>query len=289
MFNLNELLGSLQLEQLDRLLFRGTSLALPLPKVYGGQVLAQALHAASSTVEAERPCHSLHAYFLRPGDDATPIIYEVDPIRDGGSFTTRRVVAIQNGKPIFNASMSFQAVESGLEHQAVFSMDDVPAPEGLESDAEWLKRYAEDYPGVRRPLALPPSLVDVRRATPFLPADGGPAGLEQGLWFRFKNCEITCPATSKVLLTYFSDTSLMNTALRPHLREVGDRRMMGASLDHALWFHCDVRVDDWVYYHMDSPYAGDSRGFSRGSFYSREGVLMASAAQEGLLRVVDKL
>lgn len=284
MFDFKELLENLQIEQLDTLLFRGNSLPLPLPRVFGGQVLAQALNAAARTVDAERRCHSFHGYFLRPGNAERPIIYDVDPIRDGGSFTTRRVVAKQNGKAIFNCAASFQLVEEGLEHQ-LCKPEGIPEPETLETDEEWIKRQLEKNPEMPRPLILPLDAVDIRSVTARTPHE--PEGQEpvQGYWLKFSELPEDHQHLHQTLLAYISDLALMGTALRPHGLGFGSNNLQGASLDHAMWFHSELNVDDWIYYHMDSPRSAHARGFNRGSFYNREGVLVASAAQEGLMRL----
>ena len=286
MFTMQELHDCLHVEQLDNLLFRGTSLPLPLPKLYGGQILAQALNAAARTVNSERYCHSLHGYFLRPGDDKRPIIFDVDPIRDGGSFTTRRVVAKQNGKAIFNCALSFQRAEEGLEHQYQSPDDDVPQPESLEVDEDLFDRMEKKHPGMRRPLAMPREVVDVRRITADTPVYPEVKEAAQGFWFKYQNTGDDSQFWHQTLLTYISDLTLMGTGFRPHSLGSKARNMLVASLDHALWFHTEVRVDDWVLYQMDSPRAAHSRGFNRGSFYNRKGELIASSAQEGLMRMM---
>ncbi|WP_020680129.1 acyl-CoA thioesterase [Marinobacterium rhizophilum] len=284
MFDIDALLGSLQVEQLDRYLFRGASLPLPLPKIFGGQVLAQALNAAERTVENERHAHSLHAYFLRPGNEALPIIYDVDPIRDGGSFTTRRVVAKQDGKAIFSCAVSFQRVEEGLEHQADMPAD-VPLPESLQSNVERIRQLAELTGDPRQPFELPLAAIDIRVVDGADPFNPGVAEPVHGYWFRYPGRLTDDPAVHRTLLAYISDRGLITTGLHPHGVNMLTPNIQLASLDHALWFHTRFRVDEWIYYQMESPRAGHSRTFGRGSFYSRDGVLVASSAQEGLVRV----
>ncbi|WP_193940601.1 acyl-CoA thioesterase [Parahaliea mediterranea] len=278
---LEKLIRQLEVERIDRFLFLGKSPKFP-PRVFGGQVLAQALYAASQTVNSERLVHSMHGYFLRPGDPAKQIIYDVDPIRDGGSFTTRRVVAKQDGVAIFNSALSFQAEEAGLEHQA--SAPQVTAPEGLETDAQYWTRMAEERPGLvhdgmmmqpieRRPVERR----DLEQPQPTEPV--------QHYWFRVPTDIGDNPVRHQMLLAYMSDFALLGTAMLPHPYSGRTRGMQVASLDHAIWFHRRARVDDFLLYTMDSPAAGGGRGFSRGSFYTRDGVLIASTAQESLQRL----
>lgn len=277
------LLSILDLEPLERNLFRGRSPQVGWQRVFGGQVIGQALVAASRTVEAERPVHSLHGYFMRPGDPAVPIIYEVDRIRDGGSFTTRRVVAIQHGQAIFSMSASFQAVEEGLEHQ--LPMPDVPMPEELPSEAELKERFLARAPeAVRRywerdrPIEIRP--VDTTHY--FTRQRLEPA---QNVWVRASAPLPDDPQVHSCVLAYASDMTLLDTALFAHGTSVFDKDLQVASLDHALWFHRPVRADKWLLYSEDSPAAAAGRGFTRGTLFTRDGVLVASVAQEGLIRV----
>lgn len=286
MFGLDDLLENLQVEQLDTLLFRGLTLKLPLPQVYGGQVLAQALNAAARTVDPLRQPHSLHAYFLRRGDQDRPIIYDVDPIRDGGSFSTRRVVAKQYGKAIFNCSISFQIVEPGYEHQIDLPID-VPAPEGLEGDNDLVRRLFPNTSLQKLLAIIPDDVVDMRSVNPRNPVEPTQEKPQRGFWLKFKGELAHDPALHRTLLTYISDWGLMETGLYPHPIGFLSKGFQGASLDHAMWFHTDFRVDDWIYYHMDSPRSAHARGFNRGSFYTKDGQLIASSAQEGLMRVRD--
>ncbi|WP_031552890.1 acyl-CoA thioesterase [Parvularcula oceani] len=286
MFGLADLIASLHVEQLDKLLFRGTSLPLDLPRVFGGQVLAQALNSAVRTVEPNRLPHSLHAYFLRPGNADRPIIYEVDPIRDGGSFSTRRVVARQNGEAIFNTAVSFHKREQGLDHQMDLP-DGIPEPQTLEPDIDRAESALRDNPDAPRPFFLPKTVIDVRSVSSSQPGDTAPKPPEQGFWFRFARGVGEDPVTHQTLLAYISDYRLMGTGLRPHGMDFSTRRILGASLDHAMWFHGDVRVDGWIFHSMDSPRAARARNFNRGSFYDKNGTLIASCAQEGLVRLLD--
>jgi acyl-CoA thioesterase II len=276
------LLSILDLEQLEHNLFRGLSPQVGWQRVFGGQVIGQALVAAARTVEG-RTVHSLHAYFMRPGDPAVPIIYEVDRIRDGHSFTTRRVVAIQHGAAIFTMSASFQIEEAGLDHQA--KMPDVPPPEDLPSEAKLQAAYLHHAPeGVRRywqrprPIELRP--VDLRH---FLSRDA--LDPVQNVWVRTTGPLPGDPDIHRCVLAYASDMTLLDTALFAHGRMIFDPDLQAASLDHALWFHRPFRADQWLLYAEDSPSASGSRGLTRGSLFTREGVLVASVAQEGLIRV----
>jgi acyl-CoA thioesterase-2 len=276
------LISILDLEQLEHNLFRGRSPQVGWQRVFGGQVIGQALVAASRTVEG-RGAHSLHAYFMLPGDPAVPIIYEVDRIRDGRSFTTRRVVAIQHGRAIFTMSASFQIDEPGLDHQA--TMPDVPPPESLPSESDLQKAYLENAPeGVRRywsrprPLELRP--VDLRHYLSREPLDP-----VQNVWVRASETLPDDPDIHRCVLAYASDMTLLDTALFAPGRSILDPDMQAASLDHALWFHRPFRADEWLLYAEDSPSASFARGFTRGSLFNREGALVASVAQEGLIRV----
>jgi acyl-CoA thioesterase-2 len=276
-----ELLSVLDLEPLEVNLFRGRSPQVGWQRVFGGQVIGQALVAATRTVEG-RPPHSMHAYFLLPGDPKVPIIYEVDRIRDGKSFTTRRVVAIQHGHAIFSMAVSFHDDEVGLDHQ--MSMPDVPKPEALPSDAEIKERILPQLPEpVRRyyererPIELRP--VEFGRYVGKKPEDG-----RFNVWIRTTGRLPDDPAIHRCVLAYASDLTLLDTALVPHQRSVFDRSIMAASLDHALWIHRPFRADEWLLYAQDSPNLHGARGFARGLIYAADGTLVASVAQEGLLR-----
>lgn len=280
---LENLLETLNLEPLEVNLFRGRSPQVGWQRVFGGQVIGQALVAALRTVEDDRPAHSLHGYFIRPGDPSVPIIYEVDRYRDGKSFTTRRVVAIQHGKTIFTMAASFHRREEGFEHQ--MPMPDVPAPEDLTPEKELLARFRQHMPqNMRRyferdrPIELRPT--DVEHY--LKPAQGLPP--VQNVWFRATRELPDDNALHQCVLAYASDMTLLDTSLVPHGRNLFDPSLMLASLDHALWFHGDFRADDWLLYAQDSPFAGGGRGFNRGTIYTRSGRLIASVAQEGLIR-----
>ncbi|WP_342640519.1 acyl-CoA thioesterase II [Rhodoligotrophos ferricapiens] len=280
---ITELMRILDLEPLEQNLFRGISPKVGWQRVFGGQVIGQALVAALRTVDPERPAHSLHGYFMRPGDPKVPIIYEVHRDRDGNSFSTRRVVAIQHGEPIFSMAASFQREEVGLEHQ--FPMPDVPAPESLPSESDVLKQYRDHIPDNmrqyferERPIELRP--VDFRH---YLSPQ--PLAPEQFIWIRATAPLPDDRALHQCVLAYASDMTLLDTSLLPHGRSLFDPDMMMASLDHALWFHRPFRADEWLLYAQDTPTAMGGRGFNRGSIFTRNGSLVASVAQEGLIRV----
>jgi acyl-CoA thioesterase-2 len=278
---IGEVLSILDLEPLEVNLFRGRSPQVGWQRVFGGQVIGQALVAAVRTVDG-RPPHSLHAYFLLPGDPAVPIIYDVDRIRDGKSFTTRRVRAIQHGHAIFAMSVSFHVDEPGLSHQA--KMPDVPPPESLPSEADLKNSLLAKMPDpVRR-------YYERERPIELRPVEFGRylgQKLEEPrfhIWIRTTGRLPDDPAIHQCVLAYASDLTLLDAALVPHGRTVFDKRIMAASLDHALWFHRPFRADDWLLYAQDSPNLSGSRGYARGLIFTRDGTLVASVAQEGLLR-----
>lgn len=282
---LDALRGILDLEPLEHNLFRGVSPKDGWQRVFGGQVLGQALVAAGRTVEDGRRAHSMHAYFLVGGDPRHPIVYEVDRVRDGGSFTTRRVRAIQHGQPIFVMSASFQRDEPGFEHQA--PMPDVPGPDALPNASELIERYIDKLPPAmrsywqrERPIEMRP--VDFSR---FLTRAKQPA--VQQVWFRANGVLPDDDRLHQCILAYASDFTLLDTALIAHGKVLFDPDMQLASLDHALWFHRPFRADDWLLYAQDSPSASGARGFCRGSVFTRDGKLVASVAQEGLMRHVE--
>ena len=281
--DLDKLLKFLEVERIDKYLFIGNSPKRP-SRVFGGQVLAQSLNAAVRTVDETRLAHSMHAYFLRPGNPAKQIVYEVDPIRDGRSFTTRRVVAKQDGIAIFNTSVSFHVEEQGLSHQ--FDRPQVTAPEELESEEKELAELAAKYPDSMPFPASGP--IERRRVQPRDRINPEPQEPEQHLWFRIKG-ELGDDLTRhQTLLAYVSDFGLLGTALYPHPFGPNSKRIQAASLDHALWFHRPFKLDDYLLYSLDSPNSSAGRGFSRGSFYTRDGLLVASSAQEALIRLRDE-
>jgi acyl-CoA thioesterase-2 len=277
--DLSTLLANLEVEQIDKYLFIGRSPRRP-ERVFGGQVLGQALNSAIRTVPEERTAHSMHAYFLRPGNPQKQIVYEVDPIRDGRSFTTRRVVAKQEGKAIFNTSISFQLYEEGLEHQV--AMPEVTPPEALESDAEYFDRLAKQRPDMFSTPRM--SAIDRRPVTRRNHLDPKPTEPVQHIWFRAVGELGDDPRLHQTLLAFMSDFALLGAALLPHPYTGYSRELQLASLDHGLWFHRPFRADEYLLYSLDGPSASAGRGFSRGQFYSREGKLVASTVQESLIR-----
>ncbi len=280
---IEELVYYLNVEQIDKFIFRGLTPDKKRTRVYGGQVLAQALNAALRTVDEQRNVHSMHAYFLRPGRPTTPIIFEVDPIRDGKSFSTRRVVAIQNGKAIFNTSVSFQIAEKGLEHQS--TMPVTKGPEGLDSDEEYLRRLAEEHPNLVTPGMMDRPPIEIRRLHHIDPISPKKTIPETGFWVRSRGALGDEPFVHQTMLAYLSDYFLMGTALLPHGVTFFNTKLQGASLDHALYFHDTFKADEWLYYHMDSPVSSAGRGLNRGTFYTQDGHLVASSFQEGLMRI----
>lgn len=280
---LDELVKQLSLEKIEENLFRGESQDLGWGTVFGGQVLGQALSAAVQTVPAERLVHSLHAYFLRPGNVSKPIVYQVDRIRDGGSFTTRRVVAVQSGHPIFNLAASFQTDEAGFEHAT--AMPEVPAPESLPTEAEQLARLLADLPKelVERATAERP--FEIRPVQPVLdPRRPSVAPARRDVWFRAAGRLADAPALHRYLLAYTSDYSFIGTALLPHGVSWLSPGMQVASLDHVMWFHAPFRMDEWLLHSIESPAASSGRGLVRGMVFTRDGRHVASTAQEGLIR-----
>jgi acyl-CoA thioesterase-2 len=274
----NGLVDLLALEEIERNIFRGKNESGQRERLFGGQVAAQALVAAGRTVEA-RAAHSLHAYFLRPGDPSVPVLYTVDRIRDGQSFTTRRVVAVQKGQAIFTVAVSFQVREIGYEHQQL-EMPAAPPPESLPT---WQERAAA-LPQGSFPWTRGERPVDLRHveAPTFL---GGPQRRGGNLvWFRATGALPEDPFFHRCVLAYASDMSLLDTVILPHGRTGPLGPLMMASLDHAIWFHKDVRADEWLLYAQESPVAAGARGFARGTIFTRAGELVASVAQEGLMR-----
>lgn len=283
--DVRELIELLQVERLEHNLFRGISGDLGNARVFGGQVLGQALMAAALTVESQRSVHSLHAYFLRPGDKNAKIVYDVDRIRDGGSFTTRRVVAIQHGQPIFNFAASFHIDEPGPTHHV--DMPKVPGPDGLLSDSQLRVMHANRYPAHRRTALRAETAIEMRQIDPLDPFNPQVRPPRNDLWFRAGDRLPDDPLLHQAMLAYASDFGLLRTALVPHGLSFWTGNVQGASLDHAMWFHDRFRMDDWLLYATDSPASGGARGFARGSVYTQDGRLVASVAQEGLMRVIS--
>lgn len=279
---MDQLIKTLDLEQLEHNLYRGTSPDIGWQRVFGGQVIAQALVAAQRTVDADRLAHSLHAYFVRPGDPSVPIVYQVERIRDGGTFATRQVQAIQHGKAIFSMLASFQLHEDGFEHQVI--IPDVPLPEELMDEAEFKRLFLPKAPeAVRRywerprPIELRPTSLKHYLTTEKLEP-------RQDIWVRTVGKVPDDRGIQAAILAYLSDMTLLDASLYPHGTSVFDPRLQAASLDHAMWFHRPIRFDDWLLYSQESPSASGGRGMTRGSLYTRSGTLVASVAQEGLIR-----
>lgn len=276
---LDDLITLLRLERIEENIFRGESRDIGSAQVFGGQVLGQALSAAQHTVEG-RVAHSLHAYFLRRGDMEAPIVYEVDRARDGGSFSNRRVVAIQHGRPILNLAASFQGPEPGIEHQA--SMPDVARPDECKDILEVESDNVQKMPEKMRRHMADKRAFEIR---PVVSADAREAPMKN-VWFRAVDSLPDDSALHQNLLAYVSDYELLGVSTIPHNLPFDKGSVIMASLDHALWFHREVHIDQWLLYAMDSPSASGARGFSRGQLFSEDGELVASTAQEGLVRVV---
>ncbi|EAB6717877.1 acyl-CoA thioesterase II [Salmonella enterica subsp. enterica] len=279
-----ELIAILDLERLENNLFRGLSPSTAWQRVFGGQTIAQSLVAAQRTVAPDRQVHSLHAYFMLPGDSSAPIVFEVDRIRDGSSFATRRVVAIQHGKAIFSLEASFQAPEEGLDHQVAMP-EGIPDPSELPSQQELIAQLGDRVPiGIRRywererPLEMKPVILKHYTSREKLEP-------RQHVWIKPAGPIPDDVATQCAVLAYMSDLTLLDTSTFAHGRAIFDADIQAASLDHAMWFHRPDKLDDWLLYTQDSPSSSGGRGFTRGSIYSRSGVLVASVVQEGLIRL----
>ena len=281
---LSDLLDLLDLEAIEVNIFRGTSPSEGWQRVYGGQVIGQALVAASRTVEdTTRTAHSLHGYFLRPGDTTVPILYSVDRIRDGKSFTTRRVVAIQHGEAIFSMSVSFQVLESGLEHHS--DKPDVPPPESCLSQQELREKYATSIPQHMTKQVNQAQPIEMRYVEPINEFDPDPHPPFQHVWIKTVDEMPEDVRLNQCLLAYASDMTLLDTSYRPHGLGSRAKNFQVASLDHAMWFHKSFRTDKWMLYQQDSPFSGGARGFTRGTIFGTNGDLIASVAQEGLIRL----
>jgi acyl-CoA thioesterase-2 len=270
----DDLVALLDLEAIEVNIFRGVSPDEQRQRVFGGQVAGQALVAAARTVTTGHAPHSLHAYFLRPGDRAIPIVYQVDRIRDGGSFTTRRVVAVQKGRAIFNLQASFHAHEVGFDHQ--FPMPEVPNPERLPTLDAWMASVGRPWPG--------PQGIDIRHVEDPVWLGRGAARTDQHVWFRFAGPLGDDPILHTCLAAYASDVTLLDTALLPYGKTFGDPDLAQASLDHAMWFHRSFRADEWLLYAQHTPSATGARGLAQGSMFARDGRLVATVVQEGLIR-----
>lgn len=281
---LEDLITLLKLERIEENIFRGDSRDIGSAQVFGGQVLGQALSAAQHTVEG-RVAHSLHAYFLRRGDMNAPIIYDVDRARDGGSFSNRRVVAIQHGRPILNLAASFQNPEKGLEHQG--EMPDVPPPEGLKDLTEVAADVLEKIPMKLRRFMTDKRPFEFRPVNPISLDARDNLPPEKHVWIRAVDRLPDDQTLHQNLLAYVSDFELLATSTLPHGLSLNRRNLIMASLDHALWFHRQFKMDEWLLYAMESPNASGARGFARGQLFTENGKLVASTSQEGLVRVID--
>ncbi|MCH8500519.1 MAG: acyl-CoA thioesterase II [Aliidiomarina sp.] len=279
---LDDLLNLLHLEPIEQGIYRGQSQDLGFAAVFGGQVMGQALSAAKQTIPEDRAVHSFHSYFLRPGDAHKPIVYDVENIRDGKSFSTRRVKAIQFGKPIFHMTASFHAPEQGAEHQC--AMPVVPGPEGLVSDLDIYREHAELIPAPIRNKFISEKPIMMRFVTEYNPFKPEPCEPVRYVWLKSNG---TLPDDQRVhqyLLAYASDFNFLPTSMQPHGKTFADPKIQMATNDHAMWFHRPFRMDDWLLYAIDSPTAQGARGLVRGQIFNRDGVLVASTMQEGLIR-----
>lgn len=284
MISSKELIDLLTLEKKDDQLFIGQNYKTAWGRVFGGQVLGQSLHAAYQTVPNDRIAHSMHGYFILSGDINFPVVYEVDKIRDGNSFTTRRVVAYQNNKAIFNMAASFQKKEEGVNHQIV--APNILPPEVLRTDIQQVELLKDKNPNYYeslkkshpkmfefKPVEIM-SHIETKNAIPF-----------SHIWFKTKEKKILTLPEKQQLLAFASDIGLLMTATKPHREQINERPIFIASIDHAMWFHRDFDIDDWLLYAMDSPSASSARGFTRGNIFSKKGILISSVTQEGLVRI----
>ena len=283
MQEVKDLVTLLELEQIEYDIFRGDSRDIGSVNVFGGQVLGQAVNAAARTVESDRFIHSLHAYFILPGDMSIPILYEVSRIRDGGSFTTRSVVAIQRGKVIFNMSASFQKFEEGLSHQS--TMPEAPPPDTLLPMETYRKFLLEHAPEKFKRILRPKWPIEFRIVEPVNPLNPEPLPPRQLFWIRAIDELPQNSFTHQSVLAYASDFNLLMTSLRPHGVNFHTHKLQVASLDHAMWFHRPFNANEWSLFVIDSPNASNGRGFCKGSIYQQDGTLVASVIQEGLIRV----
>ncbi|MCB5227282.1 acyl-CoA thioesterase II [Alishewanella sp. 16-MA] len=279
---LANLLSLLKLESIELGLYRGQSQDLGFKAVFGGQVMGQALSAAKETLPEERKIHSFHSYFLRPGDASKPIVYEVENIRDGKSFSTRRISAIQFGKPIFYMTASFQTGEVGFEHQ--IAMPEVPAPEELVSDLDFYQQHAAQIPEKLRSKFICEKPIEMRPVDFQNPFSPQVSAAKRFVWFKANGNMPDDLRVHKYLLAYASDFNFLPTALQPHGRSFLAPNMQVATIDHAMWFHHDFRFDDWLLYAVDSPAASGGRGLVHGHFFTREGCLVATTIQQGVIR-----
>lgn len=279
---MEQLIETLDLELIEENLYRGSSPDAGWQRVFGGQVIAQALTAAQRSVEKERLVHSLHAYFLRPGDPSIPILYQVERLRDGTSFTTRRVVAVQHGKAIFAMSASFQVEEPGFDHQV--PMPSVTPPEKLMGEAEMKALFLTDAPESVKRYWTRPRPVEIRPTSLVHYISKEKLEPRQDVWVRATGHLPNDRNLKAAVLAYLSDMTLLDTSLYAHGTSIFDQNLQAASIDHAMWFHRPVDLDDWLLYSQDSPSASGARGMTRGNLFTRDGRLIASVAQEGLIR-----
>jgi acyl-CoA thioesterase-2 len=277
-----DLVALLDLEPIEHDIYRGQNRNIGTGRIFGGQVLAQALVAAAHTVEDDRALHSMHGYFILAGDLDVPVVYFVERLRDGGSFTTRRVTGMQHGHAIFSMSSSFHRPEEGIEHQR--EMPDVPGPETLRPELEQIRARADEIPEELRAILTQDRALDFRSVDGGDPFEVTAREPTRRYWVRTVGPVGDDPVHHQALLAYASDYGLLDAALRPHALSLRDPKLMVASLDHSIWFHRPVRMDEWMLYVAESPVAAGARGFTRGTFYSRSGELVASVAQEGLVR-----
>ncbi|POS93747.1 acyl-CoA thioesterase II [Vibrio cholerae] len=282
---LDELLSLLQLEKLEEGLYRGASENLGLPQVYGGQVIGQALSAARYTVESDRTVHSFHSYFLYPGDPEKPIIYDVENLRDGKSFSTRRVKAIQNGRPIFYLTASYHGDAPGFEHQK--TMPVVPGPENFASESELAAQIAHFLPEKLQKAFCGEKPIEMRPVTVINPLKPEKAEPKQYLWIRANGDMPDDQLIHQYLLGYTSDWGFLVTALHPHGVSLMTPKFQVATIDHSIWFHRPFKMDDWLLFAIESPTASNTRGLVRGEIYDRQGNLVATAVQEGVMRFLS--
>ncbi len=281
---LDDLIALLDLERIEDDIYRGVSPPMSSTRVFGGQVAGQALVAAGRTVPGEREVHSLHAYFIRAGDPRVPIVYQVDRVRDGRSFATRRVTAIQHGKAIFTLSASFQSPQEGVEHANL--MPEVPGPEELAPLRDRMRGFEERF----GPRAVEPRPIDIRYVNdpPWIARESGERSTRSQVWMRADGVLPDLPLLHVCVLAYASDMTLLDSMLARHGLAFGLDRVLLASLDHAMWFHRPARADEWVLYDTESPSAAGSRGLATGRFFAQDGTLLATVVQEGLLRVMKR-
>lgn len=277
------LVSLLSVEEIDTDLYRGPRNPGGRGRVFGGQVVGQALMAAAGSVGEDRTIHSLHAYFMRPGNEDFPIIYRVERDFDGGSFSTRRIIAMQKGQPILNMAASFQRAEEGLSHAD--AMPDVPGPDGLKSEAELAEEQRDSLPEGFLRMVTRPRPIELRPVGPWSPANPPRLDPVRHIWFRVRGDLGADPLLHRAALAYASDMALLGTSMQPHGVSWVSPGLQSASLDHAVWFHGPVRMDEWLLYTTDSPWAGAGRGYNRGRLFTQDGRLVASTAQEGLIRI----